>query len=177
VKVVKRIIAISAIAVLAIPAAAAGGEFGESTEGLRAPIVSSRGVGAIHLGDTVRSLHRRHLIGRLRPGCELDPGQRVARLRSPLRGFAVFSHPNTRVRSITVRSGAETARGVGIGTSPAEAQELYPNADYDPPGTVQPFAEGFVWVNDSQSPRMTFTVDADTHVISQLSVPAPSFCE
>lgn len=173
----KRVVAFLAVAAAVLPAVAGGHDLGGGPEPLRATIASPRGVGPVHLGDTVRSLHRRHLIGRLKPGCELDPGQRVARLRSPLNGFAIFSHPNTRVRSIAVRGGAETAKGVGIGTSPAEAQELYPNAEYDPPGTAGPFEDGFIWVNNNQSPKLTFVVDADTHVISQIDVPFPNFCE
>jgi hypothetical protein len=173
----KRVFAVIAVAVAALPAVAGGNDFGSAPEPLRAAIVSPRGVGPVHLGDTVRSLHRRHLIGRLKPGCELDPGQRVARLRSPLSGFAIFSHPNTRVRSLVIRGGAETAKGVGIGTSPAEARELYPNAEYDPPGTADPFEDGFIWVNNIQSPKLTFVVDADTRVISEIDVPFPNFCE
>ncbi|HEU4739679.1 MAG TPA: hypothetical protein VFS54_11465 [Solirubrobacterales bacterium] len=173
----KFVLALLAIAAAALPAAAGGSDLTRAPEPLRAAIVSPRGVGPVHLGDTVRSLHRRHLIGRLRPGCELDRGQRVARLRSPLNGFAIFSHPNTRVRSLAIQGGAETAKGVGIGTSPAEAQEIYPNAEYDPPGTVGPFEDGFIWVNNNQSPKLTFVVDADSRVISQIDVPFPNFCE
>lgn len=173
----KRVFVLLAVAAAALPAVAGGNDFAGTSEPLRAAVVSPRGAGAVHLGDTVRSLHRRHLIGRLRPGCELDPGQRVARLRSPLKGFAIFSHPNKRVRSLTIEGGGETAKGVGIGTSPSEARQLYPNADYDPPGTAGPFEDGFIWVNSNQSPKLTFVVDADTRVISQIDVPFPAFCE
>lgn len=173
----KLVLALLAVAAAALPAVAGGNDFDAESEPLRATVVSSRGAGPVHLGDTVRSLHRRHLIGRLRPGCELDPGQRVARLRSPLKGFAIFSHPDNRVRSLTIEGGGETARGVGIGTSPSEARELYPNAEYDPPGTAGPFEDGFIWVNNTQSPKLTFVVDADTRVISQIDVPFPAFCE
>jgi hypothetical protein len=173
----KRVLALLALAVAALPATAGGYDFAGTSEPLRATVVGPHGAGAVHLGDTVRSLHRRHLIGRLRPGCELDPGQRAARLRSPLKGFAIFSHPNNRVRSLAIEGGGETAKGVGIGTSPSEARQLYPNAEYDPPGTAGPFEDGFIWVNSNQSPKLTFVVDADTHVISQIDVPFPNFCE
>lgn len=101
----------------------------------------------------------------------------MARLRSPLNGFAIFSHPNNRVSRISIRGGAATQRGIGIGSTPSEALQAYPNADYEPPGTAQPFEQGFIWVNSPQSAKMTFTVDADTHLITELSVPAPNFCE
>jgi hypothetical protein len=173
----RRILVLLALAAAALPTVAGGNDFTGSGEPLRAVAVSPRGAGAVHLGDTVRSLHRRHLIGRLGPGCELDPGQRAARLRPPLKGFAIFSHPNDRVRSLAIEGGGETAKGVGIGTSPSEARQLYPNAEYDPPGTAGPFEDGFIWVNSNQSPKLTFVVDADTRVISQIDVPFPNFCE
>jgi hypothetical protein len=140
-----------------------------------APTVTGQGVGALRLGAGVRSLHRRHLIGRLQPGCELDPGQRVARLRQPLRGFAIFH--GKRLRSITISGGARTARGIGIGSTPSEARQAYPNAEYVPPGQADPFEDGFFWVNDSVHPHFTFTVDAQSLVISQINVPWPAFCE
>jgi hypothetical protein len=34
------------------------------------PIITPRSVGPVHLGATVKSLHRRGLIGGLRKGCE-----------------------------------------------------------------------------------------------------------
>jgi hypothetical protein len=172
----RRTLVLLALAALALPATAGSSSSG-SPELLRAPVVSPRGVGPVQLGDTVRSLHRRHLIGRVRPGCELAPEQRVARLRPPLNGFAVFSGPSPRVRSIMIRGGAETARGIGIGSTPSEARQAYPNADYDPPGTFEPFEAGFIWVNSGRSARMTFVVDADTQRISELNVPTPNFCE
>jgi len=173
----RRVFVLLVIAAAVLPAVAGGKDFTSSSEPLRTVVVSPRGAGAVHLRDTVRSLHHRHLIGRLRPGCELDPGQRVARLRSPLKGFAIFSHPDNRVRSLAIEGGGETAKGVGIGTSPSEARQLYPNAEYDPPGTAGPFEDGFIWVNNNQSPKLTFVVDADTRVISQVDVPFPNFCE
>jgi hypothetical protein len=174
----KRMLALLGIVMVAVAvsATAASGR-SDRSDRVASVIVNSHGVGRVHLGDTVRSLHRRHLIGRLRPGCELDPGQRIARLRPPLRGFAVFTHPNNRVFSVSVTAGAETARGIGIGDTPHAALQAYPNAQYDPPGTAQPFPQGFVWVNSPQHPKMTFTVSPDSHRISELSVPAPNFCE
>jgi hypothetical protein len=143
----------------------------------KSPLVTPRGVGGVQLGATVASLHKRHLIGRLRQGCELDPGQRVARLRAPLNGFAIFGHPNDRVSSIVLRGNAKTARHVGIGSRPGEVTSAYPHATYDPPGSNDPFAEGFIWVNQIAHPKLTFTVDADTRLISEISVPSPNFCE
>jgi hypothetical protein len=49
------------------------------------PTITPRGVGRLRLGRRAGALLRRHLIGNLRKGCEIDVGQRVAPLRSPLR--------------------------------------------------------------------------------------------
>ncbi|HET7120010.1 MAG TPA: hypothetical protein VFI17_02020 [Solirubrobacterales bacterium] len=171
----RKALALPLVLALLVPVAASAGASDGSR--LAAPVVSPQGVGAIQLGATVKSLHRRHLIGRLRPGCELDPGQRVAPLRPPLRGFAIFSHPNNRVSAVTVTKGAATARGIGIGSTPKAARQAYPKAEYDPPGTADPFPQGFLWVNSVQHPKMTFVVDPGTHKIIELSVPAPNFCE
>lgn len=142
-----------------------------------APVVTFKGVGALRLGATVAALHGRHLIGRLRPGCELDPGQRIARLRPPLRGFAIFTHPNTRLASLAVTDGAETDRHVGIGSSPSEVLRAYPRAIYRPPGSTDPFAEGFIWVNDISHPKLSFIVDPDSRQVSQIDLPRINFCE
>ena len=150
---------------------------GAQVGAVKLEIVGPGRAGEILLGDTVKALHKRHLIGRLRPGCELDPGQRVAPLRPPLEGLAIFGRPRTKVSSLVVEGGAETVTGIGIGSTPREARKAYPKADYDPPGTVRPFAEGFVWVNSSRKPRMTFIVDPKTHRISSIGIPAPNFCE
>ncbi len=172
----KRVLVLAAIAVLAIPVAAAGRDSGDVREELSRPIVTARGVGAVHLGDTVRSLRRRHLIKELGPGCELEPGQRVARL-SRLNGYAIFGPSSSRVRSISVRGGARTAKGVTIGSSPGLALHAYPEAEYSPPGSNPPFDIGLIWVNNRDTPRMTFIVDPESHRISEIDVPEPSFCE
>lgn len=155
----------------------AQGATGSSSLEKRLPIVGPQGVGGLRLGATVKALHRRHLIRRLHPGCELDPGQRVARLRPPLSGLATFSHPNTRLSSLTILGGAETARHIGIGSTSGEARNAYPHAVYKAPGTFDPFAEGFLFVNSISHPKMTFTFDPGSVLVSQISVPAPSFCE
>jgi len=173
---VKAILALVAIVALAVPAAALARDSSDVTEDLSRPIVTARGVGAVHLGDTIRSLHRRHLIRYLRPGCELEAGQRVARL-SRLNGFAIFGPSSNRVRSISVRGGARTAKGVTIGSSPGLALHAYPEAEYSPPGSNPPFDIGLIWVNNRETPRMTFIVDPESNRISELSIPQPSFCE
>jgi hypothetical protein len=140
-------------------------------------IVKPGQVGPIHLGDTVASLSRRKLIGGLKPGCELDRGQRVAKLKSPLKGFALFFHGGNRLSSLVVEGGAETAKHIRVGSTVSEAKRAYPNAEYDRPGSVEPFAEGFLWVNRSTKPKMTFLIVPGTNRVEAIDLPSPNFCE
>lgn len=141
------------------------------------PVITTSGVGSIRLGAPAKSLSERGLIGGLRKGCELAPSQRVAPLRAPLRGWAVFAVPRRRLLAFTVEGGAETARHVGIGLSAVEARKAYPNALYEAPGTVKPFAEGFLWVPNLRHPRLTMIIEPGTRQVEAISVPSPNFCE
>lgn len=165
---------------VALTATALAGLHGSASGLTTAPrltIVKPGSVGEIELGDTINSLHRRKLIGVLRPGCELDPGQRFANLRPPLKGVAIFFHGGKRLSSIVVEGGAETASGIRVGSTVREAREAYPKADYDPPGSNEPFAEGFLWVNRASNPRMTFLITPDSKRVLSISVPSVNFCE
>jgi hypothetical protein len=142
-----------------------------------APEITPRGVGALRLGATVGALHRRQLIGGLRRGCELDPGQRVAPLRAPLAGWAIFANGRNRLSSIAIEGGAETARGIGIGSTAGEARRAYSSAEWISPRQAYPLQVGILWVNGSTHPKLTFLVDPSTHLIEAIAVPAPSFCE
>jgi hypothetical protein len=167
-----------ALTALAIPAAGTADSASEAQGSKKVPLVATpKGVGALRLGATVASLHRHHLIRRLRPGCELDPGQRIARLRPPLQGYAIFSHPSSRLSSLSISGGAETAKRIGIGSTPGEARAAYPRAAYQPPGSAEPFAEGFFWVNRIGHSKMTFVVDPESLAISAIAIPFPAFCE
>jgi hypothetical protein len=134
-------------------------------------------VGPIHLGDTIASLSERKLIGRVHPGCELDPGQRTAHLRPPLKGWAYFFHGGKRLSSLSIEAGAETAQHIRVGSTVSEAMRAYPNAEYDRPGSNKPFAEGFLWVDRSAKPKMTFVIFPDTKRVEAIDLPSPNFCE
>jgi hypothetical protein len=141
------------------------------------PFITPHGIGALRLHATVKSLHRKGVIGGLRKGCELDPGQRVAPLRAPLRGWAVFSSGGNRLSAFTIEGGAETARHIGIGSPAAEARKAYPDALYEGPGTVEPFAEGFLWVPNLSKPKLTMIIEPGFRQVEAISVPSPNFCE
>src|SRR4051795_10655460 len=77
--------------------------------------ITRHGAGAVELGDTYKSLHRRDLVGKLRHGCELGgPNTRSAKLRAPLEGAVNFTlHNPRRATDIQITEGA-AANGVGI---------------------------------------------------------------
>jgi hypothetical protein len=144
---------------------------------IASPFITRHGIGALRLGATVKVLHRKGLIGGLRKGCELDPGQRVAPLRAPLRGWAVFESGRKGLRAFTLEGGAETARHIGIGSTAAEARKAYPDALYEAPGAAKPFAEGFLWVPNLSKPKLTMIIEPGTRQVEAISVPSPNFCE
>ena len=80
--------------------------------------ITRSGVDGVKLGATYTSLREQHLIGKIKPGCELGgPNTRSARLLAPLSGNVNFMLSSPRkVTDITIRGGAK-ARGVGIGAT------------------------------------------------------------
>ncbi len=125
----------------------------------------------------MKSLHRRGLIGRVRKGCELDPGQRVAPLRGPFSGWAIFSEGHYRLTSIQVESGAETARGVGIGSTAREARAAYPSADWSSPREMYPLPVGLLTVVKNHHAKLSFLFDPNTYRVESILIPSPNFCE
>jgi hypothetical protein len=150
---------------------------GSAGAAVASPVITTHGVGALRLGATAKALHTKGLIGGLRKGCELDPGQRVAPLRAPLKGWAVFEAGQAGLHAFTVEGGAETARHIGIGSTATEARKAYPQATYEAPGTAQPFPVGFLWVPSLSKPQMTMIIEPGTRQVEAISVPAPNFCE
>jgi hypothetical protein len=147
----------------------------------RTDIVSPKGVGYfaigfVRIGATVQELHELHAIGRVGPSCEFDRS-RGAPLRAPLHGFAIFDYPGTRLSTLEITGGVETEPAIRIGSTAAEARRAYPRATYDAPGSLEPFAEGFLWIGGREHPKLTLVVDPKTHRISEIDVPAPSLCE
>lgn len=177
-----RVLLLSTLVMLIAALPAGASTFGRGAELARpllagGPVVTPRGVGALRLGATIGTLDRRHLIGGVRNGCELDPGQRIAPLRGPLTGWAVFADGGARLSSIDISGGAETGLHVGIGSSAAQARAAYPRADFVPPNRSAPLPDGILWVNHESHPQFTFLIDPYTRRVESISIPSPSFCE
>jgi hypothetical protein len=140
-------------------------------------LITPQGIGALRLGTPAKELQQHHLIGGLHPGCELYDGQRGAALRPPYDGFAVFVDPGTRLTALAIRGGAETVKHIGIGSTVAEARNAYPLAPYDPPGTLEPFAEGFLWVGGRAHPKLILTIGPKSRRVWQIEVSSVGACE
>ena len=142
--------------------------------------ITAHGVGAVELGDTYKSLHRRDLVGKLRHGCELGgPNTRSARLREPLEGSVDFTLSNPRkATNITVTSGG-AARGVGIGDSIKDIKQTFHRAKVDH-STDHTFGLTLVRVPKEHSKKTRFTFAVTTgkhHHVKLIGIPFIAFCE
>jgi hypothetical protein len=161
---------------LALLGAGAIGSAAQGEVALKVPVASKDGVGEVRLGSSIAELREQGLIGGARKGCELAPGQRVAPLKAPLEGSAIF-YPKDRLSAISLTGGAGTAAGIRVGDSIGAARKAYPKAVYDRPGQVRPFPQGFLWIGGRNRPRMTLLIEPGTHRVGEIDIPNPSFCE
>jgi hypothetical protein len=167
-----RLTLIAIVTVLALGPAAA-------TASAPAPQkITFAGVGQVKLGMTHKQLRDQGLVGKLRKGCELAPGTRTARLRSPLRGSVNYTTggPPRRVNDITITRGAE-ARGGGIGDRLKDIKAKFPKRKVDH-SQEDVFGAFFVFIPRAHpSPKMMFVIDSDTKKITAIGVPFVAFCE
>jgi hypothetical protein len=147
------------------------------TARIAAKAITNERVGQVRLGMTFQELRDEGLVGRLRPGCELGgPGARIARLRSPLRGFVDFTRTTPRrVRNILVTRGAR-ARGVKVGDRIRDIREAFPQAKVNKK-TEEIFGIWLVRVPKGAGGLIRFSVPVDTKRIDAIGVPAIPFCE
>jgi hypothetical protein len=140
--------------------------------------ITSKGVGQVKLGKTFAQMRDKHLVGKLRDGCELSgPNTKFSKLRSPLRGTVDWTKTSTRrVRRVTVTGGSATARGVGIGDKLAAIKAAFPKAKVD--HAAEPiFQITLVKIPKDGGGRMWFGIPTDTKKISMIGVPNLSFCD
>jgi hypothetical protein len=139
--------------------------------------ITFTGVGQVKLGATFQQLRDKHLVGKLRKGCELaGPNARAARLRSPLRGTVNFTQTTPRkVDNVTVTRGA-TARGVRVGDKLADIKAAYRHrvVDHSQEGV---FGSTFVFVKTKAHPKLMFAIDVGTKKITAIGVPIIALCE
>jgi hypothetical protein len=140
--------------------------------------ITGKGVGQVKLGKTFAQMRAKHLVGKLRDGCELSgPNTKFSKLRSPLRGTVDWSKTSTRrVKRITITGGSAAARGVRIGDKLADVKAAFPKAKVD--HAAEPiFSITLVKVPKTGGGRMWFGIRTDTKKISRIGVPNLSFCD
>ena len=134
-------------------------------------------VGDVELGAKASDLRQAGLIGRLRPGCELDgPQARTAKLKPPLEGSVNLTKTSPRrVDSIFVTGGA-SASGVGIGSRKRTIKDEFPHVKIEH-ATEDMFGITLAQVPRSDGGRFQFAIDVDTKRVTSIGIPFIVFCE
>lgn len=141
-----------------------------------APVkITGSGAGKVKLGASFASLRNAGRVGPARPGCPVQsPRPRVARLRSPLKGFVELG-ARRNVREIFVTGGA-AARGVKQGDRLLAIRRAYRGERIDRT-TEEMFGILLVTIPRSAGGRIEFAVDAKTRRVTGIGIPQISFCE
>jgi hypothetical protein len=147
------------------------------TARVAAKAITNERVGQVRLGMTFQEARDQGLVGKLLPGCELGgPNTRIARLRSPLRGFVDLTRTSPRtIRNILITRGAR-ARGVRVGDRIKDIKDAYPGAKVNKQ-TEEIFGIWLVRVPKSDGGLIRFSVPVATKRIDAIGVPAIPFCE
>jgi hypothetical protein len=158
-------------------ALAVAGSASPPAGGAAAAKISPVRVDGVHLGDTHADLHARGKVGKIRPGCELAPNTRSARLLAPLKGSVNYTQSSPRkVDSISVTGGAK-ARGVGIGAKIPAIKSRFPHVTVTH-STDQVFQLTLVRTPKRPSGgQITFGVSTQTKRTTIIGVPFIAFCE
>ncbi|MEA2428421.1 MAG: hypothetical protein QOF37_2049 [Thermoleophilaceae bacterium] len=139
--------------------------------------ITASGADGVKLGKTYKQLRAEHLIGKIRPGCNLaGPNTRSASLKAPLKGQVDFTLTTPRkVTDISVSGGA-TARGVGIGATIPAIKAAFTKAKVDH-STVATFGITLVKIPKKGGGRLQFAVDTKTKKATLIGIPFIAFCE
>lgn len=139
--------------------------------------ITGSGVAGVKPGMTHEQLRAAKKVGKLEPGCELaGPGERVAKLRKPLKGFVDYDQNSPRrVQTIAITRGG-AARGVKVGDKAKWIRDAYPKAKFNH-GTDETFGVTLVEVPKSDGGPLTFAVDTETKRVRIIGIPFIPFCE
>jgi hypothetical protein len=170
-RIVAALVGVLAAGVLAYPAL---GQDAESVEPEN-QLITQQGYGPVRIGASVQYLHRHHLINILESGCPGHPKQRFALLRRPMRGYVYFEDPKKGVAAVIVNRYVKTKAGIQIGSTGLEVVEAYPHYSTIKTG-VDGKTPGYIWVPNLQHSKLTFTIDAMTNQVSQISAPFQYSC-
>jgi len=143
-------------------------------------VLTERGVDGLLLGRSLAAIRSRHLIGRLRKGCELaSPRPYFAPLRAPLTGTATFSGrtPASKLTFLSVRAGAVTSRGIAIGSPGRQALHAYANAHIKNSAPSNPVKFNAIVVKRDGRYRLWFLLDRRGGNVRSFEVPYPQICE
>jgi hypothetical protein len=142
-----------------------------------APAITAGGAGQVELGAAATDLRAAHLIGHVKPGCELAPGTHTAKLKKRLEGVVNFSltTPHT-VDNITINGGSAKASGVGIGASEQKIINAFPHAKFDH-DTESVFGITLVKIPKRDGGKIQFALDVGTQKVTLIGVPFIAFCE
>ena len=143
------------------------------------PTITGKSVGSVKIGASYKVLRKKGLVGKIRHGCELGgPNTRAAKLKSPLKGFVDFTLKDPRkVTTIMISGGdAQTAKGLGIGSTIDEITAAYPHAKVNH-STDSVFEATFVTVPKSDGGKFQFAVSTNTGKTTDIGVPNLSVCE
>jgi hypothetical protein len=112
----------------------------------------------------------------VRPGCELAPNTRSAKLKPPLKGVVNFGVGSPRrAESILVTKGA-TAAGVGIGSSKHAVKQAFPHVKFDH-RTEDVFGITLAKVPKADGGKFQIGVDSASKKVTSFGVPFIAFCE
>lgn len=139
--------------------------------------ITPKAVGKVKLGATATQLRADGLIGKLKPGCELEgPNTRFARLKAPLKGTVDFTQGEPRkVTHIHVRGGG-AARGVRVGDTLADITAAFPKRKIIR-ATEPIFGFTRVKIPKNGGGRMDFAVRVSTGKITSIDVPRIKICD
>jgi hypothetical protein len=137
--------------------------------------LTAKGVGKVKLGAVATDLRADGLIGRIKPGCELEaPGTKFARLRAPLKG-TVDVAPGGTVKGVNIRGGA-AARGVAVGDTLADITAAFPKRKIIR-ATEPIFGFTRIKIPKGGGGRMDFAVRVSTGKITSINVPRIRICD